>query len=77
LTTGQYGQVDVQFDRSTLIQNDITSLHTALARGRDAGYYSVNDVRRKLGENPIGPEGDIYSANGNLVPLGTQQENGQ
>ncbi len=71
LTTRQFGQFDVTFDRSTLIRSDVKSLHEALARGRDAGYYSVNDVRRKLGENPIPAEqgGDIYAANGNLRPL--------
>jgi HK97 family phage portal protein len=69
LTTRQFGQFDVLFDRSTLIRSDVKSLHDALARGRDAGFYSVNDVRRKLGENPIGPEGDVYAANANLQPL--------
>jgi len=72
LTTRQYGRFDVTFDRSTLIRNDITSLHVALARGRDAGFYSANDVRRKLGENPIPADqgGDLYVANGNLKPAG-------
>jgi len=70
LTSRQYGRYDVLFDRSTLIRADVKSLHEALARGRDAGYYSVNDVRRKLGENPIGPEGDVYEANANLKPIG-------
>jgi HK97 family phage portal protein len=69
LTTRQFGSFDILFDRSTLIRSDVRSLHDALARGRDAGYYSVNDVRRKLGENPIGPEGDVYAANANLQPL--------
>jgi HK97 family phage portal protein len=74
LTTRQFGSFDVLFDRSTLIRSDVRSLHEALARGRDAGYYSVNDVRRKLGENPIGAEGDVYAANANLQPLTTTTE---
>ena len=71
LTVRQYGQFDVTFDRSTLIRNDIKSLHEALARGRDAGYYSANDVRRKLGENPIAADqgGDLYLCNGNMIPV--------
>jgi HK97 family phage portal protein len=70
LTTRQYGQYDVLFDRSALVRSDVKSLHEALARGREAGYYSANDVRRKLGENPIpGPGGDVYLVSSNTVPL--------
>jgi HK97 family phage portal protein len=71
LTTRQYGQFDVAFDRSTLIRNDIKSLHEALARGRDAGFYSVNDVRKALGLNPISAAdgGDRYLVNGNMIPV--------
>lgn len=71
LTTRQFGQFTVAFDRAALIRNDIKTLHEALARGRDAGYYSANDIRRKLGENPISAEqgGDLYLCNGNLTPL--------
>jgi HK97 family phage portal protein len=71
LTTRQYGSYEVTFDRSTLIRADVKSLHEALARGRDAGFYSANDVRRKLGENPIPADhgGDRYLVNGNLTPM--------
>ncbi|ODS53214.1 MAG: phage portal protein [Acidobacteria bacterium SCN 69-37] len=80
LTTRQYGQFDVSFDRSTLIRNDVKSLHEALARGRDAGIYSVNDARKALGLNPISAAdgGDRYLVNGNMVPVteaGNRQEN--
>jgi hypothetical protein len=30
------------------------------AVGKQWGFYSTNDVRRELGENPIGPVGDVY-----------------
>ena len=71
LTTRQYGQYDVTFDRSTLIRNDIKSLHEALARARDAGIYTANDIRRKLGENPIAADqgGDLLLINGNMRPV--------
>lgn len=71
LTTRQFGQFDVSFDRSVLIRNDIKSLHEAVARGRDSGYYSANDCRRKLGENPIPADqgGDLYLCNGNMRPV--------
>ena len=80
LTTRQYPLYDVAFDRSTLIRADIKSLHDALARGRDAGFYSANDVRRKLGENPIpaAEGGDLYLVNGNLKPAtATEATDGQ
>jgi HK97 family phage portal protein len=81
LTTRQFGAFDVMFDRSTLIRSDVQALHQALSRGRDAGYLSVNDVRRQLGMNPIPAEqgGDLYQANGNLrslTDLGQPEGNG-
>jgi hypothetical protein len=33
---------------------------TGYATGKQWGFYSTNDVRKELGENPIGPEGDVY-----------------
>jgi hypothetical protein len=30
------------------------------ATGKQWGFYSTNDVRKELGENPIGPVGDVY-----------------
>lgn len=68
LTTRQYGRFDVTFDRSALIRSDVKSLHDALAVGRQNGFYSANDIRRKLGENPI-PGGDAYLVNSALVPI--------
>jgi HK97 family phage portal protein len=71
LTTRQYNVYTAQFDRSALIQSDMASLHTALATGRQNGIYSVNDCRRKLGENPIPAEqgGDLYLVNSAMVPI--------
>ena len=81
LTTRQFGAFDVSFDRSTLIRNDIKALHEALARSRDAGIYTANDIRRKLGENPIPADqgGDVLLVNGNMRPIaeaGQQQTEG-
>jgi HK97 family phage portal protein len=71
LTTRQFNIYTAQFDRSALIQSDRASLHTALATGRQNGIYSVNDCRRKLGENPIPAEqgGDLYLVNSAMVPI--------
>jgi HK97 family phage portal protein len=74
LSARQYGSYTIQFDRQALIRNDVKSLHESLAVGRNTGFYSVNDCRRKLGENPIGPEGDQYLVNSALQPVGAPRE---
>ena len=63
------GKLSVRFDFTELIRGDFDAEITAYATGRQWGFYSGNDVRRKLGENPIGPQGDIYLAPLNMVPL--------
>lgn len=82
LTVRQYTQFSVQFDRSSLIRSDVKSLHDALATGRQNGWYSANDIRRKLGENPIAADvgGDAYLINTALAPItdaGKEQTDGQ
>jgi HK97 family phage portal protein len=71
LTVRQYSQFSVTFDRSSLIRSDTKSLHESLAVGRQAGWYSANDIRRKLGENPIPADagGDSYLINTALAPI--------
>jgi hypothetical protein len=61
----------VIFDREALIEADSQSRANALAVGRQNGWWSANDVRRKLNENPIPPAegGDDYHMNGNFIPL--------
>lgn len=68
LTARQYGAYTVEFDRSALIQSDVRSLYTALATARQAGIFSVNDCRRKLGMNPV-ENGDELLVNSALVPV--------
>jgi HK97 family phage portal protein len=75
LTMRQYQQFSVTFDRSSLIRSDAQSLHTALATGRQNGWYSANDIRRKLGENPIpGADGETYLINTALGPVRAAQD---
>jgi HK97 family phage portal protein len=71
LTTRQYPRYQVVFDREALIQADSQSRMAALATGRQNGIYSVNDVRRKLHENPVSKNegGDLYHMNGTMIPL--------
>jgi HK97 family phage portal protein len=57
----------IAFDLRERLRGDFASTMTAYGAGRQWGFYSVNDVRRELGEDTIGPEGDIY-----LVPVNMQ-----
>ena len=47
-------------DFSVLLRGDVKTQTEAWARGVQWGWFSVNDVRELMGENPIGPEGDEY-----------------
>lgn len=71
LTTRQYPRYRAEFDREALIQADAQSRAAGFAQGRQNGWYSANDVRQKLGENPI-PEadgGNTYHMNGSFQLL--------
>ena len=54
------GKFQVEFDISERLRGDITSQSAGFTAGRQGGWFSVNDIRRKLGENPIGEVGDAY-----------------
>jgi HK97 family phage portal protein len=71
LTTRQYPRYQAVFDREALIQADAQSRATGFATGRQNGWYSVNDIRQKLGENPIpaADGGNDYHMNGSFTPL--------
>ena len=50
----------IMFDLRERLRGDFASTMTGYATGKQWGFYSTNDVRKELGENPIGPEGDVY-----------------
>ena len=54
----------VQFDVTERLRGDFATTMQGYAVGRQWGWFSANDVRRELGENPGGPELDTY-----LVPV--------
>ena len=57
---GQPNKSFIQFDVRERLRGDFASTMTGYATGRQWGFYSANDVLRELGENPIGPTGDVY-----------------
>ena len=73
LTTRQYGQFTIAFDRQALVRNDVRSLNASLSSGIQNGYLSQNEARKALGLNPI-PDGDRYLVNSALQPVGTPKE---
>jgi HK97 family phage portal protein len=50
----------VVFDTTDMLKSDFKTAMEGYSAGRQGGWYSANDVRRKLGENPGGPELDVY-----------------
>lgn len=59
----------IAFDLRERLRGDFATTMTAYSTGRQNGFYSVNDVRRELGEDPIGPEGDVYTVGVNMTNL--------
>lgn len=56
---------------SGLLQGDPEQQSKLFAAGKQWGWWSTNDIREKLNENPIGPEGDIHYEPVNMQPAGT------
>lgn len=61
-----------EFNMSSLLRGDQKSMAEAFAQGRQWGWLSVNDIRRLLNMNGIGPAGDIYLQPMNMVEAGKQ-----
>jgi len=59
-----------EFNISGLLRGDAASMATAFATGRQWGWLSVNDIRRMLNMNSIGPDGDIYLQPMNMIKAG-------
>ncbi len=69
-------QLASMFDFSELLRGDVKVQSEAHARGIQWGWYSPNDVRERIGENPIGPEGDVYVSPVNMQPMAALMEAG-
>lgn len=67
LPRGQFAK----FNIDDLLRGDVESRWKSYNLGRNAGVYSVNEIRDREDLPPIGPEGDIRLQPSNYVPLGT------
>lgn len=72
-----------EIDFAWLTMGDAQSVASTFSIYLDKGVYSINEVREKLGENDIGPDGDSHKgtqapepAGGNHPLAGQQSENG-
>lgn len=64
---GQQKFVEIDIDWAS--EGDFESRMRGFSAGITGGVYSVNDVRRKLGENTLGPEGDVHMIQGAMMKL--------
>lgn len=62
----------IEFDFDSVLRGDFKTRMEGYAVGRQWGWYSINDVRADLGENPV-PGGDVYLSPLNMIPAGTEQ----
>ncbi len=76
LPADQQDTVFCEFITAALLKGDTASRFAAYMVGRQAGFLSINDIRRFENMNPIA-DGDDYLQPLNMVPVGETPPNGQ
>lgn len=77
LTRSQRSEYFIEFNLEGLLRGDMAARYAAYSQGRQWGWLSVNEIRRKENMNPIGEQGDVYLQPVNMVPAGeTNEEQG-
>ena len=69
LTPAGRRELAARFDFGELLRGDAKAQTEVNTKGIQWGYFSPNDVRERLGLNPIGPEGDVYVSPVNMQPM--------
>lgn len=59
----------VEHNLDALLRGDIKTRAESYSKGRQWGWYSVNDIRRKENLPPIGDAGDVYLSPSNMVDV--------
>ena len=67
LTPGVFAEHNV----AGLLRGDLKARYDAYAIGRNWGWLSVNDIRRRENENPV-ENGDVYLQPLNMAPAGSE-----
>jgi HK97 family phage portal protein len=73
------GEQDVftKFNMSALLRGDTKTRGEFYREMRRIGIYSANDIRKLEDQNPIGPEGDVYIVEANMVNLEALQHSSE
>jgi HK97 family phage portal protein len=58
----------LKINTAAIVRANLEAQYRAFALGRQWGWLSVNDVRRLIDAEPIGPEGDVYLQPLNMEP---------
>jgi HK97 family phage portal protein len=68
---GKNSGMSIQFDLSQRLRGDYKSLTDGLATLRNWGFVTINDGRKILGLNEVGPEGDVLIVPTNMMANST------
>lgn len=71
LTGAVRRQPYLKINTDAIVRANLQAQYGAFAQGRQWGWLSVNDIRRKLDMEPIGGAGDVY-----LTPMNMQPSDG-
>lgn len=63
------GPLFIQYEYKNLLTTDTKSTISCLKEEMQSGMLSINEARKKLGEQDIGSAGDYYWIPGNLIPV--------
>lgn len=69
LSSVQKRSMFFKFNLNGLLRADTATRAQYYHNARQDGWMSANDIRALEDMNGIGPDGDIYAVNGNLIPL--------
>ena len=58
----------LKVNTSAVVRANIEAQYRSFSLGRQWGWLSVNDIRRLIDMDPIGPEGDVYLQPMNMEP---------
>jgi len=68
----EYGNLFCEILYEGLLRGDIKTRYECYNIGRNGGWLSANDIRKKENMNTIGPDGDIYLEPLNMKPAGSK-----
>jgi HK97 family phage portal protein len=69
LSTSERGTYYAEFNTAALLRGDLLSRYQAYGYGRQNGFLSINDIRRRENDNGIGDDGDKYLVQAGYIPV--------